>query len=260
MGGENRAVIEEFIEETLALAGAELTRRFGSRLSISTKKDASIVTDADLVLSEESGQSGPNRRPGRYIWIVDPLDGTTNFANSYPIFCVSIARGIILEDRPVRIDWAGIEDPSRKDRYIGSRGAGSRCNGAKLSVSVERPLDKCFLCTGFAYKRGEELEAEIGTFARVAAECQGIRRDGAAALDLAFVARGIYDGFWESALQPWDIAAGALLVEEAGGVVRNYGPGIGADFDPECAEVIAGNRGTVDKLGKIIGPLSRKTV
>ena len=121
-----------------------------------------------------------------------------------------------------------------------------------MKIAEPRPFERCFLCTGFAYNAGEQLSADVQTFANVALRCQSIRRDGAAALDLALVARGIFDGFWEPGLQPWDVAAGSLLVTEAGGLVTNYQPRRTASYDLENESIVAGNRQTVDFLHGLI--------
>lgn len=230
----------EFIGDTLDLASAELLRRFGSVKDVKTKKDTSIVTDADLasekiildritkffpdhaIISEESGQMKVNRAPGQKVWIIDPLDGTTNFANSFPFFSVSIGYGEFLVDGRIRILAGGIADPIHKNRYLAERGGGATCNGSPMQVVKDRAFSKCFLVTGFYYTVGKDLDREIERYRRVAQQCQSIRRDGSAALDLALVAAGVYDGFWERGLALWDVAAGSLLVNEARGLVANY--------------------------------------
>lgn len=234
------ANLPEFIGDTLDLAGAELLRRFGSVKDVQTKKDTSIVTDADLasekiilerigkffpdhaIISEESGQTRVNRSAGQKVWIVDPLDGTTNFANSYPFFSVSIGCGEFLADGRIRMLAGGIIDPIHKNKYLATRGGGATCNGSPIRVVQDRSFERCFLVTGFYYTVGKDLDREIERYRRVAQHCQSIRRDGSAALDLALVAAGVYDGFWERGLALWDVAAGSLLVHEAGGVVTNY--------------------------------------
>jgi myo-inositol-1(or 4)-monophosphatase len=230
----------EFIGDTLDLASNELLRRFGSVKDVKTKKDTSIVTDADLasekiildriakffpdhaIISEESGQLNVNRAAGQKVWIIDPLDGTTNFANSFPFFSVSIGYGEFLADGRIRILAGGIADPIHKNRYLAERGGGATCNGSPMQVVKDRAFSSCFLVTGFYYTVGKDLDREIERYRRVAQQCQSIRRDGSAALDLALVAAGVYDGFWERGLALWDVAAGSLLVNEAMGMVLNY--------------------------------------
>lgn len=232
--------ILEFIGETLEHSSAELVKRFGATKSIQTKKDLSLVTDADLasekiildriakyfpddaIISEESGQIHVNRAPGQKVWIIDPLDGTTNFANSFPFFSVAIGYGEFLEGGRMRMLAGGISDPIHKNRYLAQRGGGATCNGNPINVVKDRPFSQCFLVTGFYYTVGKDLDREIERYSRVAQQCQSIRRDGSAALDLAMVAAGVYDGFWERGLALWDVAAGSLLVKEARGLVTNY--------------------------------------
>ncbi len=232
--------VASFIAETLDLSGIELVKRFGSSNNVRQKKDLSLVTDADLasekivldriskyfpgdaIISEESGQLKVSRAPGQRVWIVDPLDGTTNFANGYPFFSVSIGYGEFQQDGSLKILAGGIGDPVHAKKYLAKLGGGAECNGRKLQVQKPRPVAQCFLVTGFYYTVGKDLDREVERFRRVAQTCQSIRRDGSAALDLALVAEGIFDAFWERGLALWDIAAGSLLVTEAGGQVANY--------------------------------------
>jgi myo-inositol-1(or 4)-monophosphatase len=230
----------DFIDETLRLCGVELASRFGRNNNPREKQDFSIVTDADLasekvildriakyfpndaIISEEAGFLKVNRTPGHYVWIVDPLDGTTNFANGFPFFCISIARAKFLPDGTMQSVQGGIRDPLHDKTFIATFGGGATCNGQSIQVKASRPLDKTFLVTGFYYTKGFALDKEIQRFQNVAQSCQSIRRTGSSALDLAYVAAGIYDAFWERGLAVWDVAAGSLLVQEAGGSVRNY--------------------------------------
>lgn len=259
--------LSEFIEETLSLSGAELLSRFSSKLKVQMKKDASIVTDADLasekiiieritkyypddlILSEEAGLSSQERKAGSAIWIIDPLDGTSNFANNYPYYCISIGRGIFSASGEITIREGGIYDPVHKELFLAERGKGAFCNGRKVQVTAERDFSQTFLVTGFYYLQENALSEQVERFLHVARACQTIRRDGAAALDLALVAKGTFDGFWEYGLQPWDLAAGSLLVQEAGGVVNNY---FESSFDIESKGIVAGNRKTVAELQKLL--------
>ncbi len=265
-----RDVSYEFFAETLNVAGAELTRRQGQKLKTQTKRDASLVTEADLasekviierisryfpddlILSEEAGLSSRDRKAGSRIWIIDPLDGTTNYANSYPFYCISMARGIFRADGRVESEVGGVFDAVRGRLYFATRGKGATVDGRKLQVAPARDFAQCFLCTGFYYMKDKDLAREIERFAAVAQRCQSIRRDGAAALDLALVAEGVFDAFWETGLAPWDVAAGSLLVSEAGGRVRNYlekSPGF---YDMDDATVIAGSASAVDSLVPLV--------
>lgn len=260
----------EFFAETLALAGAELARRQGQRLKVQVKRDTSLVTEADLasekviierisrffpddlILSEEAGLSSKDRKPGSRIWVIDPLDGTTNYANSYPFYCISVARGVFRADGRIESEAGAVFDAARGRLYHAAKGQGATVDGRPLRVAPARDLAQCFLCTGFYYMKDRDLAREIERFAAVAQACQSIRRDGAAALDLALVAEGIFDAFWETGLAPWDVAAGNLLVSEAGGKVRNYGEKVPGFYDLEEPTVIAGSATAVDSLVPLV--------
>ncbi len=259
-----------FIEETLQLAGAELKNRFGGALKIATKADSSIVTEADLasekiilsriqenfgediIFSEEAGLSSAERHSGGHIWIVDPLDGTTNYANSYPCYCVSIGRGKFREDGSIEVIEGGIYDPSEGATYLAQKGGGARMNGEIMKVAGPRSFDQCFLATGFYYDKGDVLKTAIGGFESVSLACQAVRRDGSAALDLARTAAGIYDAFWEYGLAPWDLSAGSLLVSEAGGVICNYPKSGESIYNIEGEGVVCGSPGAVEQIMKLI--------
>lgn len=259
-----------FISDSLDLSAEDLRERFGGPLEVRSKADTSFVTNADLasekiiidrirkyypddvILSEEAGLSSLERRPGSHIWVIDPLDGTTNFANNYPFFAVSIARGVFDVQQKIQIIAGGIAEPERKRHFTATLGGGAFCNGARISVSSQAHLEKAFLVTGFYYNQGEALTDDIRRFSQISSYCQSIRRDGAAALDLAYIAAGIFDGFWEIGLQPWDVAAGSLLVSEAGGKIYNYSGEVGTKFDVEAPGVIAGNFVIGDSLKGII--------
>jgi myo-inositol-1(or 4)-monophosphatase len=263
--------VSVFIDETLRSCAAELMARFRTGVDVSTKADASLVTEADLasekvalsriaasfpddlLLSEETHTSATLRPAGRHVWIVDPLDGTTNFANGYPFFCVSIARGKFRADGSIEIVAGGIIDPINGNVYLAEAGKGAWLDGKRMQVLAPRPLARAFLVTGFYFTDHARLMPEIERFARVANQCPAIRRDGSAALDLAYVARGLFDGFWENGLKVWDVAAGALLVAEAGGVVQNY-PGVNpeSDFDPEKTGIVAGNPAIVASIAGLL--------
>ncbi len=247
----------EFLHELSSQAGAVLMRHFGAEVNIRHKHDNSLVTDADLasekliidtlrrqcpddlILSEEAGLSSTERTPGRSIWIIDPLDGTTNFANSYPFFCVSIARAEFDVDGYLIVQVGAIHDPIRNKTYVAGRGQGAWVNHKRIKVSQNRSMRHSFLVTGFAYHSGQNLKDVIEFFHSVADACQSIRRDGAAALDLALVAEGVYDGYWESGLGAWDLAAGNLLVSEAGGTIQNFAP-LSTRYNIEEGNIVCG--------------------
>jgi len=168
------------------------------------------------ILAEESGpQEGSD-----YRWIIDPLDGTTNFLHGYPQYAVSIA--VTHKDQ---LDQAVVYDPLRDELFTASRGVGAQLNDRRIRVSQTKSMEKALLGTGFPFKAQEHLEVWIDSFRDLIQECSGIRRAGSAALDLAHVACGRLDGFWEIGLKPWDMAAGALLIQEAGGVISDFGGG-----------------------------------
>lgn len=219
------------LERIAREAGDELRRRFGGPRIVQKKGDIDLVTDADraaeaivlaglaaafpgaAVLAEESGaQEG---RPGLLL-LVDPLDGTTNYAHGIPHFAVSLAAA---DDQGVVA--AVVHDPMREETYRASRGGGAFCNGERLGVS-EAALDDAVLASGFPYDLRSRTDDLPGLFGRVLLGARAVRRFGSAALDLAWVAQGRFDGYWERGLKPWDFAAGLLLVQEAGGRVTDF--------------------------------------
>lgn len=259
----------EFLHGLSSKAGEELLRRFGTNVNIRHKHDNSLVTDADvasekliietlrrdypqdLILSEEAGLSSAQRVPGQYIWIIDPLDGTTNFANSYPFFCVSIARAQFAADGHLEIQVGAVHDPIRKKTYVAEHGRGAWVDHRRMQVTRDRPIKDAFLATGFAYHSGENLKRGIEFFHAVAETCQSIRRDGAAALDLALVAEGVYDGYWESGLGPWDLAAGNLLVTEAGGKIQNFASSA-SKYNIEEGNIVCGTPTVVSFISSLL--------
>jgi myo-inositol-1(or 4)-monophosphatase len=179
------------------------------------------------ILAEESGADNP-QGGSDYTWIIDPLDGTTNFIHGMPQYAVSIA----LRHRE-HITQAVVYDPSRNDLFTATRGRGAFLNDRRLRVSKRTQMSECLIGTGFPYRQMHRLDEYLSIFRRMIQETAGVRRPGAAALDLAYVAAGRYDGFWEFGLSPWDIAAGSLLVIEAGGLI--------ADADGESDYLASGN-------------------
>lgn len=182
---------------------------------------------AHAILAEESGKSGTNE----IVWIIDPLDGTTNYLHGFPQFAVSI--GV---QRKGVMQQAVIYDPLRQELFTASRGHGAYLNDRRIRVSKQKHLKGALLGTGFPFREGAKTEQYLETLKVFFAITAGIRRAGAATLDLAYVACGRLDGFWESGLKPWDIAAGILLVEEAGGMIGNFK---GNDGFLESGEIVA---------------------
>jgi myo-inositol-1(or 4)-monophosphatase len=231
-------------------------------LKIDTKGRNDFVTDIDrkaeadiiatirrsypqhAVLAEESGRSGENE----FLWIIDPLDGTTNFLHGFPTFAVSIA----LEQKG-RLQHAVVYDPMRQEFFTASRGDGAQLEGKKIRVSSQRTLEGALIGTGFPFRAGANYVDEYLAMLKVVmSSAAGIRRPGAASLDLAYVAAGRIDGFWEFGLSPWDTAAGTLLIQEAGGRV---GTATGAEYSLG-ENIVAGNPKVYQALLEAIGPLT----
>lgn len=199
------------------------------------------------ILAEESGEaSGNNEGNSDYQWIIDPLDGTTNFLHGFPQFAVSIGvkyRG--------RMEHGVVYDPTRQELFTASRGAGAILNDRRLRVTTRKGLKGALLGTGFPFKQQDDLETYLDTFRALFPMTAGIRRPGSAALDLAYVAAGRLDGFWEIGLNPWDMAAGTLLIQEAGGLVSDFSGG--GDY-METGNVVAGNPKVFKEILQAIRP------
>lgn len=223
-----------FAIETAREAGQILLEKFGRKINISKKGDINLVTEADLasekliierirsrypkhsILAEESGETTVEGGESVWKWIIDPLDGTTNFAHGYPCFCVTLA---LEHDGEIVV---GVTfDPTRDEMFAAERGAGATLNNKPIHVSETEKLSEALLVTGFPYN-AREREDFARHFTGFTYKSRGIRRDGSAAIDMAYVAGGRFDGFWEEGLNPWDVAAGVLLIEEAGGRVSYY--------------------------------------
>ncbi len=200
------------------------------------------------ILAEESGRSH-GAKDSDFLWIIDPLDGTTNFIHGFPVYAVSIAlafRG--------KVEQAVVYDPARNDLFYASRGRGAFLNDRRLRVSKRLRLQQSLIGTGFPFRRGDNFKRYMKVFEEVMQQCAGLRRPGAAALDLCYVAAGWYDGFFESGLSPWDVAAGSLMVTEAGGLVGNYTGE--ADFLYQ-REVVAATPKVYGQLVQILTPYTR---
>jgi myo-inositol-1(or 4)-monophosphatase len=230
-------------------AGRTHRRYFREALDVRKKGPIDLVTAADLevehafrqrigaafpdhvVIGEEAGLQAPPA--GRWRWIIDPLDGTTNFAHGLALFCVSIALEI-----DGRLALGVVYDPIGEELFTAEDGDGARLNGRRLRVSGRDELIDALLCTGFPYAVRDGREKQVRAFEAFLGRARAVRRLGSAALDLCYVAAGRFDGFWEQELHPWDVAAGALIVQEAGGQVTAYG---GRPFDIFCREIVASN-------------------
>ena len=201
------------------------------------------------VWAEESGRREGQGRGKGHVWIIDPLDGTTNFIHGFPVYCVSIA---LMVDG--RLEQAVIYDPTRNDLFTASRGRGAYLNERRIRVAKRTRLSDCLLSTGFPFRPGDAYDTYLKLFADILPRVAGVRRPGSAALDLAYVAAGFADGFFEMGLSPWDVAAGALLVTEAGGLVGNFSGE--ADF-LETRECLAANPRIYGQLVGVLGKYSR---
>jgi myo-inositol-1(or 4)-monophosphatase len=238
-----------FAIETARDAGRLVLQKFDRGIAVTKKGDIDLVTEADLasealiveriksyypkhaILAEESGEAVVDG-DSEWKWIIDPLDGTTNFVHGYPCFCVTIA----LEHNGEVV--IGVTyDPTRDELFSAERGRGASLNNKPIRVSLCDELSEALIVTGFPYdfKRREDFARHLTQFLL---QSRGVRRDGSAAIDMAYVACGRFDGFWEEGLNAWDMAAGVLLIEEAGGQVTNYD---GSKFDIYAPPILASN-------------------
>jgi len=200
------------------------------------------------IWAEESGREH-GAKDSEFVWIIDPLDGTTNFIHGFPVYCVSIALAV-----KGKIEQAVIYDPSRNDLFTATKGRGAYLNDRRLRVSKRIRLQECLISTGFPFRPGDDFQGYLRMMADVMPKTAGLRRPGAAALDLAYVAAGYTDGFFETGLQPWDVAAGSLMVTEAGGLVGNF---TGEPEFLEHKECMAGNPRVYGQLVGILGKHSK---
>jgi myo-inositol-1(or 4)-monophosphatase len=193
-------------------------------------------------LAEEGGASGDSE----VVWIIDPLDGTSNYLHGFPHFAVSIAQQV-----NGRTEHAVIYDPIRDETFVASRGGGAFMNNQRLRVSKRTDLAGAVIATGFPFRQRQHMKAHLNIFLRLWDDIEDIRRTGAAALDLAYVAAGRLDGYFEIGLKPWDVAAGALLVREAGGVVTDF---LGNDKVEDAGTVLAAPYKLMTPMRRIIEP------
>jgi myo-inositol-1(or 4)-monophosphatase len=230
--------------EAAQVAGKILIEQARVGVLVEYKDAVNLVTEADRraeqaiieviekiypehdILAEERGLISVGK--SAYRWVVDPLDGTTNFAHGFPAYCVSIA----LEYHG-RLILGVVFDPSRQELFLAEVGLGASLNGTRLHVARTSTLNAALLVTGFAYDIRESAQNNLNHFERFALRAQGLRRTGSAALDLCYVAAGRFDGYWEMKLHPWDMAAGALMVVEAGGRMSDFNGGPFSIYGPE---------------------------
>lgn len=198
------------------------------------------------IWAEESGREHGNQASD-HVWIIDPLDGTRNFIHGYPVYCISIALQVA-----GRIEQAVIYDPTRNDLFTATRGRGAFLNNRRMRVSKRTRLRDALLTTGFPYRPGEDFDQFQDMMLTVMRRSSGMRRCGAAALDLAYVAAGFSDGYFETGLKPWDLAAGSLLVSEAGGLIGNFS-GAGENL-LEQTECLAATPRIFSQLVSLLGP------
>jgi len=262
--------------EAVVRAGDLQLARFGAEIQVDKKGTIDLVTEVDVavermfrqligerfpdhqVLGEELGEAG---HPGGVLagdertgslsapppgpcWIFDPIDGTTNYAHGIPIFCASLA--LEIDGVP---EIAAVFDPTREELFTAERGGGAYLNGRRLRVSATANLVDSVVVTGFPYDVHGRVDEIVGLFGSFVGQARAVRRLGSAAIDLCYVAAGRMDGFWESDLRPWDIAAGALLVTEAGGSVTNMD---GTPFSSRCGHVLATNTTLHDQMLTVI--------
>ena len=253
------------IAKESAMIGSEILKKNYKKIQSITSKGrkGDLVTNVDLevenkiksflldktpnisILAEESGRTN---KSNSLMWCIDPLDGTTNYSHGYPFFGSSI--GLVYKNIPI---LGAISIPYLNEIYWGCINQGSYCNGSKLSVSKPINLSESLLVTGFAYDRYEIEDNNYAEFCWLTHKTRGVRRGGAAAVDLALVASGKLDGFWERGLEIWDIAAGAIIVYEAGGIVSNYPIG---ELDINSGKILACSPSINNELKKELGKVS----
>ena len=244
--------------EAVMRAGEVQMQHFGREMRIDKKGAIDLVTEIDLqiereframigerfphhvVLGEEFSREEDRHLAAEFTWVLDPIDGTTNFAHGLPIFCSSLA--LEINGAPV---VGAVYDPNRRELFTAQRGLGAWLNGVPLRVSSAAILVDSLLVTGFHYSIHKDPEELLGLFGAFITRARAVRRLGSAAIDLCYVAAGRFDGFWEQKLQPWDVAAGALIVEEAGGTVTTAS---GAPFRSSLGSVLATNGRIHDEM------------
>ncbi len=247
------------------LAGSFLKERFFEKPHVEFKGDIDLITQRDrqsqdIIHTVISNQFPSHSimgeedlridNPGEFLWVIDPIDGTTNYVHTLPFFCVSIA--LMVERRP----YLGmVYNPMLDELFWSVKGQGAFLNKTRLQVSGEQDLGRSLLSTGFPYDLRESEDNNLDHFLTLIKVSQGIRRMGAAAIDLSYVAAGRFDGFWEMKLHPWDTAAAVVFVEEAGGTVTDFS---GQPFDPFKKEVLATNGKIHSQMVEILSQMPEK--
>jgi myo-inositol-1(or 4)-monophosphatase len=253
-------------ESAAALAAAKAageiqTELFGHLKHIKKKGEIDLVTEADIqsekaiikILREEfpgdgflTEESGAINSDLERVWIIDPLDGTTNYAHSFPFFAVSIALQVKDE-----IVLGAVFNPVLNELFQAEKGAGATMNGSAINVTQTTAMKESLLATGFPYNIHKDYKDVLALFEQMLTRAQGVRRPGAAAIDLCYVACGRFDGFWEQNLNPWDTAAGSLIVQEAGGIVSDYK---GEAYSPFQKTILAANPHIHMEMLKVLNP------
>ncbi len=232
-------------------SGKVIRKYYRGKFDVREKGKLGLVTTADIeaeavamkvlrkcepgfgFLTEEAHSKAVQTKTETGMWIIDPLDGTTNFVHRFPMFCVTIAAEI-----KGKVVAAVTYHPVLDEMYTAIRGQGAFMNGERISVSKTAKMKSALLSTGFTQHQAKGFSTEMSSFEKISGACRAVRRSGSAALDMAYTARGVFDGFWERHLYPWDVAAGSLLVEEAGGKVSDFK---GKKFSTRGVEVLATN-------------------
>ncbi|OGR78207.1 MAG: hypothetical protein A3I11_01440 [Elusimicrobia bacterium RIFCSPLOWO2_02_FULL_39_32] len=263
----NKKLLREVLFLCLKESGKILRQGFGTVLKVSKKGPVNLVTDIDIaserkivsiikekfpdhrILTEESN---PYESPSKFRWIIDPLDGTTNYAHQIPLCCVSIALEFNGE-----LMLGGIYNPLQNELFFAEKGKGAFLNGKRIQISKTTKLQESLMVTGFPYDRLEKAEFYLKFFKGMMVRCQGVRRLGAAAIDLAYVACGRFDAFWEFNLKPWDVAAGILIVEEAGGKISDF-KGLNAILDSPF-QILASNGKVHSQIVTAFRPILKLT-
>ncbi len=253
--------------EAAQIAGALLLTKLSKTVTVEFKGTIDLVTEADKesqkcileiltsafpnhdFLAEESDDQPDYNK--QYLWIIDPLDGTINFAHGYPCFCVSIG---LMIDGTIRVGV--VFDPFTGELFTAVKGKGAFRNRKRISVSKTQILDRSLLVTEFPYDIREGGINNVGLFNHLIMKVQAVRRDGSAALNLAYVAAGRFDGFWELKLHPWDVAAGILLIEEAGGTLSNFS---GDSYSIDSFDLLATNGAIHQELSEAIIQIPRNS-